>query len=177
MWRLVSRARRRLGRSICRFTWHNSTPDSGTITLEAPSTSLSPAEVIFPSLGGNNSKWAGLPAKGFPEPTTYKGYRFEHCVHTSRLVLYCCLSLPHFNCIEGTAALLYLKESQLLLTSQKRNSKNSLTFQISTIPPSNQIYIQLKLISHSKKKNLWITFKGIYFNTGHFQMSILPFSR
>lgn len=69
MWRLVSRERRRFGRSICRFTWHNSTPDSGTIALEAPSTSLSPAEVIFPSLGGNNSKWAGLPAKGLREPT------------------------------------------------------------------------------------------------------------
>lgn len=70
MWRLVSRARRRLGRLICRFTWHNSTPDSGTIALEAPSTSLSPAEVIFPSLGGNNSKWAGLPAKGLRKATT-----------------------------------------------------------------------------------------------------------
>lgn len=95
MWRLVSEARRRLGRSICRFTWHNSTPDSGTIALEAPPTSLSPAEVIFPSLGGNNSEWAGLPAKGLRKATTSTKVIDLNNVCTLQIhSFHCCLFLP-----------------------------------------------------------------------------------
>lgn len=97
MWRLVSGTRRRLGRSICRFTWHNSTPDSGTIALEAPATSLSPAEVIFPSLPRNNSKWAGLPAKGLRKATASTKVIDLNNVCTLQIHFsYCCLFLAHF---------------------------------------------------------------------------------